>query len=64
MTEVNMSAPDSYDGARRPGTVGFLLDGINIRIADRETGSPVVQGEVRVIDIRGRNRLRQKDRDG
>lgn len=55
MTETNMNASNPYEGARRPGTVGFPLDGVDIRIAGRETGSPVAQGEVGVIEIRGPN---------
>ncbi len=55
MTETNMNTSNPYDAARRPGTVGFPLDGVEIRIADRETGKPLDQGEVGVIEIRGPN---------
>ena len=55
MTETNMNTSNPYDGERRAGTVGFPLPGVEIRIADRETGAPLPQGEVGVIEIRGPN---------
>ncbi len=55
MTETNMNTSNPYDGARRAGTVGFPLPGVEIRICDTKTGEPVAQGEVGVIEIRGPN---------
>ena len=55
MTETNMNTSNPYDGERRPGTVGFPLPGVEIRIADLETSKPVAPGEVGVIEIRGPN---------
>lgn len=55
MTETNMNASNPYDGDRIPGSVGLPLPGVEIRIADPETGRPLPQGEVGVIDIRGPN---------
>ncbi|HSA79897.1 MAG TPA: malonyl-CoA synthase [Geminicoccaceae bacterium] len=55
MTETNMNTSNPYDGPRRPGTVGFPLPGVEIRIAEPETGRPLPQGEVGVIEIRGPN---------
>ena len=33
MTETNMITSNPYDGERRPGTVGFALPGVSVRIA-------------------------------
>ena len=55
MTETNMNSSNPYHGARRPGTVGFALPGVEIRVANPETGRPLEQGEVGVIEIRGPN---------
>ena len=41
MTETNMDTSNPYDGERRAGTVGFPLPGVELRIADAETGSAV-----------------------
>jgi malonyl-CoA/methylmalonyl-CoA synthetase len=55
MTETGMNTSNPYDGERRAGTVGFPLPGVEIRIADPETGRELPQGEVGVIEIRGPN---------
>jgi malonyl-CoA/methylmalonyl-CoA synthetase len=55
MTETGMNTSNPYDGARRAGTVGFPLPGVEIRIAEPETGVPLPQGEVGVVEIRGPN---------
>ncbi len=55
MTETGMNTSNPYDGARRPGTVGFPLPGVEIRIARPEDGQERPQGEVGVIEIRGPN---------
>ena len=55
MTETNMNTSNPYDGERIAGSVGFPLPGVEIRIADPQTGRPLPQGEVGVIDIRGPN---------
>ena len=44
-----------YDGERIPGSVGLPLPGVEIRIADPQTGKALPQGEIGVIDIRGPN---------
>ena len=55
MTETNMNTSNPYDGERRPGTVGFPLPGISVRIADPETGTVLSDGDVGVIEISGPN---------
>ncbi|MXN65815.1 AMP-binding protein [Stappia sp. GBMRC 2046] len=55
MTETNMNTSNPYDGDRRPGTVGFPLPGVDLRIADPETGKVLEDGEVGVIEVKGPN---------
>ena len=55
MTETNMITSNPYDGERRPGTVGFALPGVSVRIADLESGAPVQAGEIGVIEVKGPN---------
>ena len=39
MTETNMNTSNPYDGDRVAGTVGFPLPGVEVRVADPETGA-------------------------
>jgi malonyl-CoA/methylmalonyl-CoA synthetase len=55
MTETNMNTSNPYDGRRVPGSVGPALPGIDVRIADPDTGAPLAQGEVGSIEISGSN---------
>lgn len=55
MTETNMNTSNPYDGDRVPGSVGFPLPGVELRIANPETGESLPQGEVGVIEVRGPN---------
>jgi len=55
MTETNMNTSNPYDGERRAGTVGFALPGVEVRIADPETGAPVPPGGIGQIEVRGPN---------
>lgn len=55
MTETNMNTSNPYDGERRPGSVGFPLPGVEIKITDPETGETVPDGEVGQIEVRGPN---------
>jgi len=55
MTETNMITSNPYDGDRVPGSVGFPLPGVEVRIADPESGRLLAQGEVGVIEVRGPN---------
>ena len=50
-----MIASNPYDGERVAGTVGFPLPGIELRVADPETGAELRQGEIGVIELRGPN---------
>ena len=55
MTETNMNTSNPYDGERRAGTVGFPLPGVELKITDPETGDPLPQGEIGMIEVRGPN---------
>ena len=55
MTETNMNTSNPYVGERRAGSVGFPLPGVEIRIADPETGVALPAGEIGMIEIRGPN---------
>ena len=55
MTETNMNSSNPYDGARVPGSVGFPLPGVEIRITDPETAAPLPQGSIGMIEVRGPN---------
>ncbi|MCB1353852.1 MAG: malonyl-CoA synthase [Rhodobacteraceae bacterium] len=55
MTETCMIASNPYDGERRPGAVGMALPGVEVRVADRETGCPLPAGEIGAIEVRGPN---------
>ncbi len=53
MTETNMITSNPYVGARRAGTVGMPLPGVEVRIMAE--GAEVATGEVGVIEVRGPN---------
>ena len=55
MTETGMNVSNPYDGERVAGTVGLPLPGVEVRIADPETGEPVPDGEIGMIEVRGPN---------
>lgn len=55
MTETNMNLSNPYEGARRAGTVGMPLPGVELRITNRETGDEVPLGEIGMLQIRGPN---------
>jgi malonyl-CoA/methylmalonyl-CoA synthetase len=62
MTETQMNTSNPYDGARRPGTVGLPLPGVEVRITDPESGRDTPRvlptGEVGMIEVRGPNVFR------
>ena len=43
MTETIMLVSNPYEGERRPGTVGFPLPGVSLRLAEREGGTAEIQ---------------------
>nr|WP_306269191.1 malonyl-CoA synthase [Pararhizobium sp. IMCC3301] len=55
MTETNMITSNPLHGERRAGTVGFALPGIDLRIADPESGTPLPDGEIGVVELKGPN---------
>ena len=55
MTETNMNTSNPFEGDRVAGTVGFALPGVSARISDPETGAPMPQGEIGMIEVRGPN---------
>ena len=57
MTETGMNASNPYDGERRPGTVGFPLPGVDLRVMSDE-GAPLAAGEVGGLQVRGANVFR------
>ncbi len=54
MTETSMLTSNPLDGERRPGTVGFALPGVDVRVVD-DDGRVVSSGEVGGIEVRGPN---------
>jgi malonyl-CoA/methylmalonyl-CoA synthetase len=55
MTETNMSTSNPYAGERVAGTVGPPLPGVDLRIADPESGALLPQGEIGMIEVKGPN---------
>jgi malonyl-CoA/methylmalonyl-CoA synthetase len=55
MTETNMSTSNPYDGPRKAGTVGPPLPGVELKITHPETGETLPDGEIGIIEVRGRN---------
>jgi malonyl-CoA/methylmalonyl-CoA synthetase len=55
MTETNMNTSNPYVGERRPGTVGFPLPGVEVRITNVETEEVLPAGTVGSIEVRGPN---------
>ncbi len=55
MTETNMNTSNPYDGERRAGTVGFPLPGVEVRVADPDSGTAIASGDIGVLEVRGPN---------
>jgi malonyl-CoA/methylmalonyl-CoA synthetase len=55
MTETTMSTSNPYEGARKAGTVGLPLPGVEARITNAETGAILDQGEIGILEVRGPN---------
>lgn len=59
MTECSMIASNPYVGQRKPNSVGFPLEGTEIRITDMKTKAPLPNGEIGMIEIRGPNLFKE-----
>jgi len=55
MSETNMITTNPYESNRVPGSVGFPLPGVSVRIADPETGASTPPGEIGMIEVKGPN---------
>jgi malonyl-CoA/methylmalonyl-CoA synthetase len=55
MTETNMNTSNPYEGDRLAGTIGMALPGTELRLTEPETGAPVGDGEIGMIEVRGPN---------
>jgi malonyl-CoA/methylmalonyl-CoA synthetase len=53
MTETNMITSNPYDGARKAGTVGLPLPGVQVRVTG--PNGPMSPGEAGSIEVRGPN---------
>jgi len=54
MSETIMNISNPYEGERRPGTVGFPLPGVSVRLLNHEL-QPVGDGETGELYLRGPN---------
>jgi malonyl-CoA/methylmalonyl-CoA synthetase len=55
MTETGMNTSNPYDGERIAGTVGFPLEGTEIRVTEPDTGRVLGTDEVGMLEVRGPN---------
>ncbi len=55
MTETLMITSNPLDGERRPGTVGFPLPGVDVRVSDAGDRRRVAPGAVGGVEVRGPN---------
>lgn len=55
MTETNMITSNPYDGDRVPGSVGYALPSVSVRVVDPESGAKVIAGEPGMIEVKGPN---------
>ena len=54
MTETNMNTSNPYEGARKPGTVGLPLPGVEVKIVD-DSGAELAVDQIGSIEVRGEN---------
>lgn len=54
MTETNMNTSNPYEGARKPGTVGLPLPGVEVKIVDGD-GAELGDEQIGSIEVRGDN---------
>lgn len=55
MTETGMISSNPYDGRRLEGSVGHPLPGVELRITDPDTGVPMPDAAVGMIEVKGPN---------
>jgi malonyl-CoA/methylmalonyl-CoA synthetase len=55
MTETGMNTSNPYHGARRAGSVGPPLEGVEVIVTDPQTGAPLDRGQTGMIEVRGPN---------
>jgi malonyl-CoA/methylmalonyl-CoA synthetase len=53
MTETGMNLSNPLRGERRVGSVGLPLPGVEVRIVDPQSGTPLSDGEVGELQVRG-----------
>lgn len=54
MSETLMNIGNPYEGERRPGSVGFPLPGVSVRLLDAEM-NPVAEGQIGEVWVSGPN---------
>jgi malonyl-CoA/methylmalonyl-CoA synthetase len=55
LTETGMNTSNPHDGERVAGSVGLPLPGVEVRIADPQTGAALGEDEIGMIEVRGPN---------
>lgn len=55
MTETGMNTTNPYHGQRRAGSVGSPLPGVEVIVADAESGTELPAGDIGSIEVRGPN---------
>ena len=55
MTETGMLTSNPLSGDRIPGTVGFPLPEVSVRVVDPETGRELGTDEIGIIEVKGPN---------
>ncbi len=55
MTETGMITSNPLDGDRIPGTVGFPLPDVAVRVTDEKTGKAVGPDQVGILEVKGPN---------
>jgi malonyl-CoA/methylmalonyl-CoA synthetase len=55
MTETGMNTSNPLEGDRVPGTVGFPLPDVELRVVDEKTGAPLGTDEIGIIEVKGPN---------
>jgi len=58
MSETLMNLSNPYDAERRPGSVGFPMPNVSIRLVNADTGAEVEQGKTGEVLLKGPNVFR------